>query len=204
MLRGDPALDAQPPHPVEGSAVVPAQLPPDVAVFTGRDRYIERLDRIVDDAAALVAITGMGGVGKTALAVHWAHRARDRFPDGQLYLDLHAYSPAAAVGPLDALGRLLGDLGVPAGQVPGDLDRATAAYRSLLAGKRVLVVCDNADHPDQVRPLLPPGPGSLALVTSRDRLSGLVAWDGARRVELDVLTVDEAVGLLARIVGDRA
>src|SRR5207248_6421269 len=150
-----------------------------------------------------VAITGPGGLGKTALALRWAHCARDRFPDGQLYLDLHGYSGIAPVPPLDAVGRLLRDLGMPAERVPHDLDEAAAAYRSLLSDKRMLVVLDNARHPDQVRPLLPGGSTAFTVVTGRDRFSGMLARDGFRRVPLDALAADEATALLTHVVGDR-
>ncbi|MDG6101377.1 tetratricopeptide repeat protein [Dactylosporangium aurantiacum] len=205
ILRSDPTLELVRTTSAHAAAGVPAQLPPDVADFTGRAGELDQLDAILDETATVVitAITGSGGIGKTALAVHWAHRVRDRFPDGQLYLNLHGYSAATPTPPLDALGRLLRDLGVPAEQVPDELDEAIGAYRSLLADRRVLVLLDNANHPDQIRPLLPGGPGSLALITSRDRLSGLVARDGARRVVLDVLAPDKAVALLSQIVGDR-
>jgi tetratricopeptide (TPR) repeat protein len=154
------------------------------------------------DSAALVLISGTAGVGKTALAVRWAHRAADRFPDGQVYANLHGYARAVPVRPIEALSRFLRALGVPAERVPDDVDEAAALYRSVLADRRVLVVLDNVATPDQVRPLLPGGPGSGVLVTSRDRLSGLVALDGARRVGLDVLAPDEAAELIARVVGD--
>ncbi|WP_412543737.1 BTAD domain-containing putative transcriptional regulator [Longispora sp. K20-0274] len=182
---------------------VPAQLPPGVAGFTGRAAQLAQLDVLLGPGgpAAIGSVVGAGGVGKTALAVRWAHRVRDRFPDGQLYADLHGYSGVPPVRPLDALTRFLRALGVPEAAIPTDVDEASALYRSQLADRRVLVVLDNARHPDQVRPLLPGGPGSRALVTSRDRLAGLTARDGARRLVLDVLGPDEAVALLAAVIG---
>jgi tetratricopeptide (TPR) repeat protein len=143
----------------------------------------------------------MAGVGKTALAVHWGHRVRSRFPDGQLYLDLRGYSPGPSVSAREALSHMLRSFGVPP-EVSADADLAVGHYRSLLAGRRVLVVLDNAASADQVRPLLPGGPGSLVLVSSRQRLSGLVARDGARQVTLDVLDPDDAVQLLSRLLGE--
>src|SRR4029450_3682725 len=124
------------------------------------------------------AIAGTAGVGKTALAVHWGHRVRDKFPDGQLYVNLRGGAAAPPLPPLAALAHMLRSLGVPAEQVPTELDLAAANYRSVLSGKRVLVVLDNAADPDQVRPLLPGESGCLVVVTSRDRLGGVVGPRG--------------------------
>ncbi|MBW4704682.1 MULTISPECIES: BTAD domain-containing putative transcriptional regulator [unclassified Micromonospora] len=184
----------------------PAQLPPDVAYFTGRSTQLAALDALLVGATAargpvvISTITGMAGVGKTALAVHWAHRVRRHFPDGQLYVNLRGYSTASPVRESEALAGFLHALGVPADQVPVDPGQAAALFRTMLDGRRMLVMLDNAASADQVRPLLPGAAGCLALVTSRDRLSGLVAVDGARRLDLDVLTVDEAGTLLTRII----
>jgi DNA-binding SARP family transcriptional activator len=180
--------------------VTPAQVPADVPGFTGRQAALAELD----DLAAgqpVVTIAGTAGVGKTALAVRWAHHARDRFRDGRLYVDLRGYSTDPPLRPVDALARFLHALGVPAEQVPTDVDEAAALYRSLLAERRILVLLDNAHHPDQVRPLLPGAPGCLALVTSRDALTGLVARDGARSLRLGVLSAAEADALLAHLLG---
>jgi len=179
--------------------VTPAQLPAGIADFTGRAAQLRELDE--HRPAAPVLIVGTAGVGKTALAVHWAHRVGDRFPDGRLYLDLRGYATNPPVRPIDALARFLPALGVPLEQVPTDVDAATALYRSVLAGRRMLVLLDNAHHPDQVRPLLPGTPGSLAVITSRDAMTGLVARDGARRLRLDVLPAEQASALLARLLG---
>jgi DNA-binding SARP family transcriptional activator len=188
--------------------VVPAQLPAAVAGFTGRRRQLDRLGGMLAGPGAgngpvlpLATITGTAGIGKTALAVHWAHQVRGRFPDGQLYANLRGYDPGPPLRPLDALSAFLAALGVAVEEVPTDLEPAAALYRSILADRRVLVVLDNAHHADQVRPLLPGGAGCLALVTSRDPLGGLVARDGAIRLALSVLTATEARELLVALLG---
>jgi tetratricopeptide (TPR) repeat protein len=197
-----------------GQPLLPAtpvcQLPMDVAGFTGRTDGLAVLDGLLaaagdGQATAVVisAIAGTAGVGKTALAVHWAHRVRERFPDGQLFVNLHGYAPGPATSPLQALVQLLRGLGVEADQIPVEVEQAAGLYRSLLASRRMLVVLDNARDAEQVRPLLPGGPACLVVVTSRDRLAGLVASHGARRLTLDVLTPAEAGGLLAQILGAR-
>ncbi|WP_158894315.1 AfsR/SARP family transcriptional regulator [Amycolatopsis anabasis] len=208
ILDDDAALSPHSgPVVVAGGTAVPAQLPADVAGFTGRQAQLDRLDDLLaagaETGAAVVisAIDGTAGVGKTALAVHWAHRLRDRFADGQLFVNLHGYAPAPPMRPIEALARFLRALGVPADQVPANLEEAAALYRSLLADRRVLVVLDNASHPDQIRPLLPGAPGCLVLVTSRSVLGGLIAYDGARSLQLDVLTTGEARALLERLLG---
>jgi tetratricopeptide (TPR) repeat protein len=187
---------------------VPAQLPADVPGFTGRAGELAELAALastVDGAPAVLisAVSGMAGVGKTALAVRWAHRVRRQFPDGQLFLDLRGYDPARPVRPGAALARFLSALGLSGVDIPLDEDEAAATYRSLLDGRRVLVVLDNAASVEQVRPLLPGSPTCLVLVTSRDPLPGLIARHGARRLTLDVLPPDEAVGLLRGLVGSR-
>ncbi|MFG3712505.1 BTAD domain-containing putative transcriptional regulator [Micromonospora sp. NPDC047730] len=201
-----------PPRPVEPAPPrmpghrPPAQLPADVAHFTGRSSQMAALDTLLaastgaSGPVVVATITGMAGVGKTALAVHWAHRVRQHFPDGQLYVNLRGYSTANPVREGEALAGFLHALGVPAEQIPVDPGQAAALLRTLLDGRRMLLVLDNAASADQVRPLLPGTPGCLALVTSRDRLSGLVAIDGARRIALDVLTGAEASALLTRII----
>ena len=209
VLRRDEALLAAPAQqlrPVTAAtpATVPRELPPDPPDFTGRRELLDRLDESLPDGARPARPTvlcGMAGVGKTTVAVHWGHRVAGRFPDGQVYLDLRGYAAGPPVPPLAAIGQLLGALGVSRAQVPVELDAATGLYRTLLVDRRMLLVLDNARDAEQVRPLLPAAPGCLALVTSRDRLTGLVARDGARRLALDVLAPTDAAELVARLLG---
>jgi DNA-binding SARP family transcriptional activator len=215
ILADDPArlrpLAAAPPAAAAAAPpppVVPRQLPADVPAFTGRARQLRALDALLRPVAdsqpgscPVCAVEGTAGVGKTALAIRWAHRVADRFPDGQLYVNLRGYATGAPLSPIQALSGFLRALGVPADQVPSDLDEAAAGYRSRLADRRVLVLLDNAASAEQVRPLLPGGGGCLVLVTSRDQLAGLVARDGAHRLALDVLPAGEARALLARTLG---
>lgn len=193
----------RPAQPPPRAPVPPAQLPADVAGFTGRTEQLARLNALLPDTGTVMitAIDGMAGVGKTALAVHWAHRVADRFPDGQLYVDLRGYDAERPLAPVEVLAGFLHALGLRGADIPMAEDAAGSAYRSLLAAKRVLVVLDNAASAEQVRPLLPAGAGCLALVTSRDRLGGLVARDGARWFDLDVLAPAEAHTLLVHALG---
>jgi DNA-binding SARP family transcriptional activator/tetratricopeptide (TPR) repeat protein len=200
------------PAPAAPPSPVPAQLPPAVAGFAGREPELATLDRLLDAmaatsqeapaAVAISVISGTPGVGKTALALHWAHRAKERFPDGQLYVNLRGFDPGgAALDPDEAVCGFLDTLGVPAAQVPPGLAARAALYRSVLAGKRILVVLDNARDPEQVRPLLPGSAGCTAIVTSRSDLTGLAAVDGAHSVPLKLLSVAEARSLLTRRLG---
>ncbi|MGM1063044.1 ATP-binding protein [Saccharothrix sp. Mg75] len=185
-------------------AVVPRQLPAPPRHFAGREAELAALDRLADEAAdtaAVCAIGGTAGIGKTALAVHWARLAADRFPDGHLYVNLRGYGPGAPLSPAEAVRGFLDALAVPPPEVPTTPDGQTGLYRSLLAGKRVLVLLDNARDAEQVRPLLPGSPGCLALVTSRDRLAGLIAVEDAHPLRLDPLTPPEARTVLADRVG---
>jgi DNA-binding SARP family transcriptional activator/uncharacterized protein HemY len=206
-LLDDSPTDAGPaPAAPAGGRPQPAELPADVPVFTGRARELKELDRLTattDPPSTVVisAVSGTAGVGKTALATRWAHQARDRFPDGQLYIDLRGYDPEQPVTPGDALARFLRSLGLAGEQVPADVDERAARYRSLLDGRRMLVLLDNARSVDQVRPLLPGSAGIVVLITSRDTLPGLVVRHGARRLDLDVLREDDAVKLLSRLLG---
>jgi tetratricopeptide (TPR) repeat protein len=219
ILRADPALlvggAPDPPSDEDDSVLdkavldkavpVPAQLPADVADFTGRADDLRRLHSLLTDgdrpASAVVTVTGMAGVGKTALAVHFGHQVADRFGDGQLYVDLRGYAPVAPVAPIEALAQFLRALGVPAESVPTDLAEAAARYRSLLANRRMLVILDNAGSADQVRPLLPGSQTCRVVITSRDRLGGLIAREGARPVAVTVFDAGAALTLLTRILG---
>ncbi|MFD7506000.1 BTAD domain-containing putative transcriptional regulator [Streptomyces sp. NPDC059850] len=198
------------PHtaPAAGTAV-PAQLPPDVAHFTGRERELGGLDsllRATATAAVIGVIAGSGGLGKTTLAVHWAHRVRDRFPDGQLYVNLRGFGPTgSAMTVAEAVRGFLDAFQVPAHRIPATVEAQTALYRSLLADRRVLVLLDNARDAEQVRPLLPGSPGCLVVLTSRNELTGLVVAEQARPLPLDLLGRAEARELLiGRIGAERA
>jgi DNA-binding SARP family transcriptional activator/tetratricopeptide (TPR) repeat protein len=204
ILRGE----LGPPAATRRGPPVPAQLPADVAVFAGRGEELSRLDKLVTgsapDSTAVVisAVSGAAGVGKTALAVHWAHTVANRFPDGQLYVNLRGFDPSGQMmSPAEALRGFLDALGVPPAGIPASLDTQIARYRSLLAGKRVLVVLDNARDAEHARPLLPGTATALALVTSRNHLTPLVATEGAYAMTLDVLSTEEARDLLMRRLG---
>ncbi|GGO69592.1 AfsR/SARP family transcriptional regulator [Nonomuraea cavernae] len=210
ILNADPALDLAP-RTITISAppsdTTPAQLPLDTWGFTGRDRELAELDLLADvrDTPPVVLIVGTPGVGKTALAVRWAHRHGDRFPDGQLYVNMRGFDQDRP--PLDSfaiLRRFLSSLGVDPGATPEDVDEAAALFRSLLARRRVLIVLDNARSADQVRPLLPGSATCAVLVTSRNRLRGLVAHEGARLLQLGPLTEDEASDLLRVALAGRS
>jgi DNA-binding SARP family transcriptional activator/Tfp pilus assembly protein PilF len=196
------------PDPAPPATAAPAQLPPDVAGFTGRFEPLKTLDDVLPDvdgpatAVVVAAIAGPPGVGKTALAVHWGHRVRAHFPDGQLYVNLRGHAATAPMSALEALTHLMRSLGMAPEEIDSaDAELAAGQYRSLLARRRVLVVLDDAAGVDQVRPLLPAGAGSMVLVTSRIRLTGLAARDGARLITLDVLDAEEALDLLTHMLG---
>jgi DNA-binding SARP family transcriptional activator/tetratricopeptide (TPR) repeat protein len=189
----------------------PAQLPLDIADFTGREGPLRSMTAMLTEPGTaaggarpvtIAAINGTAGVGKTALALHWAHQVAAQFPDGQLHVDLLGYAPAGPMEPAEALARFLRALGVPGKQVPGGTAESAAMFRSLLAGKRMLLLLDNAADADQVRPLLPGGPGCFVVVTSRDRLAGLSVTHGARRMTVDVLPAAESGRLLTRLLGE--
>ena len=190
----------------------PAQLPPDLSRFTGREPQLRQLDAIAAavspapgaaaGAAAIAAIDGMAGVGKTTLAVHWTHRVAPRFPGGQLYVNLRGFDPGGApVRPDEAVRGFLDALDVPPERVPATLEAQVGLYRSLLSGRRVLVLLDNASDAGQVRPLLPGAPGCVTVVTSRTQLAGLVTTSGAVPVTLDLPTDGEARELLEHRLG---
>jgi tetratricopeptide (TPR) repeat protein len=186
----------------------PAQLPATVGGFSGRAWAVAELEAAISGGAGTVvisAIGGMAGVGKTALAVHFAHRVAARFPDGQLYVNLRGFDQAGPpLAPAAAIRGFLEALNVPSARIPPDLEAQAGLYRSLLAGRRMLILADNARDPSQIRPLLPGAAGCLVLVTSRNQLTGLAATDGARLIGLDVLTETEARDLLvARLGHDR-
>ncbi|WP_410815522.1 BTAD domain-containing putative transcriptional regulator [Micromonospora sp. 050-3] len=200
ILRQDTSIAAP---AVAAPTRVAAQLPPPVPTFTGRDAELAVLDALVDRGGTVV-VSGTAGVGKTALAVHWAHRAAERFPDGQLYVNLRGFDPAATpTEPARALHGFLEALGVPVARMPRDPDTMASLYRTTVAGKRLLVVLDNARDAEQVRPLLPGSPDCLAIVTSRDQLIPLVVTESAQPVPLDLLSPGEARDMLVRRLGER-
>jgi len=204
ILRADPGL-AEPSAPVAEPAAVPvrpAQLPATVPDFTGRASFVSELSAVLASSGtgvmAVSALAGIGGVGKTTLAVHIAHQARAAFPDGQLYVDLQGAGSRAAE-PETVLGSFLRALGTADSAIPDSLEERSALYRSVLDGRRVLILLDNAKDAAQVRPLLPGTSGCAALVTSRVRMVDLA---GAHLVDLDVMSPDEALALFTKIVGD--
>ncbi|MBF8194207.1 tetratricopeptide repeat protein [Nonomuraea sp. K274] len=212
ILAADPHLAV----PAQAAAVhaprlpTPAQLPYGMPDFIGRDAELRRLDALCAAGAGgssrpvvISALGGMAGVGKTALAVNWAHRVRHRFPDGQLYVNLRGFDPTGpAMKPAEAIRGFLDAFAVPPQQIPISLEAQAALYRSLLADQRVLLILDNAESAEQVRPLLPGSPECLVLVTSRDQLSGLVAGEGAQPLVVDMLSPEESRELLARRLGE--
>jgi DNA-binding SARP family transcriptional activator len=214
ISAGTVTASAGPPGPVPApaearipqSVPAPAQLPTDVADFTGREDQVKHLSDLLasgalDDDLGVVRIAlvaGSGGLGKTSLAVHAAHRVKGNFPDGQLYVDLLGATPQP-LPPADVLARFLRDLGVDGRDIPADDDERAARYRTVLAGRRVLVVLDNARDAAQVRPLLPGTASCAVLVTTRSRMPDLAS---TRLVDLNVLDDDEALALFAKVVGD--
>ncbi|GAA1755117.1 tetratricopeptide repeat protein [Luedemannella helvata] len=210
VLRQEPVgKSAASPQPSAEEPRPPAQLPADIHQFTGRLAAISQLDGLLDahhstSAVVIAAVSGTAGVGKTAVAVHWAHRVGHRFPDGQLYVNLRGFEPSGSpMAAAEAVTGFLDALGYPSQRLPADPAAQLGLYRSLLVGRRVLLVLDNARDAEQVRPLLPTAPGCFAVVTSRDPLAGLVASDGAHPLALDVLSHDDAEHLLAQRIGPR-
>jgi DNA-binding SARP family transcriptional activator/tetratricopeptide (TPR) repeat protein len=210
ILRHDPSLAWNAPIDLAlpPASPVPAQLPLATPTFVCRDHELAALDELLPDGAApggrTAVVTGMAGVGKTTLAVHWSRRVIDRFPDGQLYVDLRGFDPQRdPVEPARVLRQFLTALGEASASLPDDVDELTHRYRTLLSGRRTLIVLDNAYDEAQVRPLIPGGEGCIVIVTSRRDLTGLVARDGARPISLKIMTEEEAYALLAGRLGDR-
>ncbi|MFJ9634695.1 AfsR/SARP family transcriptional regulator [Streptomyces sp. NPDC101175] len=196
------------------SLMIPAQLPMKVSNFSGREEQLAELTRMLTptdgpqsgesgSAVVVSAVSGTAGVGKTALAVRWAHQSREAFPDGQLYVDLRGYDADEPVSAAQALVGFLTALGVPGQEIPLRLDDRAARYRTAVDGRRLLVLLDNAASTAQIRPLLPGSPTCKVLITSRDALSSLVSVHGAHRVVLDVLAPHEARALLRALIGPR-
>jgi tetratricopeptide (TPR) repeat protein len=200
ILNGGPAAPA-PPVTSPSAPAAPRHLPAPPQAFTGRASELSDLDRIHDASTVVIAaIDGMAGIGKTALAVHAAHRIADRYPHGQLFIDLHGYTQGVApIEPAEALDHLLRALGMPGTQIPASLDQRAALYRSRLADQQMLIVLDNAATETQVQPLLPGSPGCLVLITSRRRLAGL---DHTHTLSLDTLPTPDAVTLLLHTAGE--
>jgi DNA-binding SARP family transcriptional activator len=196
-------------RPAPARPPVPRQLPVAPRHFAGRARELNGLSRLLSPpggnppgVVVIAAIGGTAGIGKTALAVHWAHQIAERFPDGQLYINLRGFDPSGTpVTAADAIRRFLDALHAPAHQIPSTAEAQQDLYRSLLASRRMLIVLDNARDTEQVQPLLPGGPGCLVLVTSRRQLTGLIAAEGAHPVTLDLLGPAEAGELLAQSLG---
>ncbi|TQN32225.1 tetratricopeptide (TPR) repeat protein [Haloactinospora alba] len=196
-----------------GDVTIPRQLPMAVSGFVNRTVELSQLDTLVpakDDttgrtsgAVVISAIGGSPGVGKTTLALHWAHRMRYRYVDGDLYVNMRGHGPGPRLDASTALDSLLRTLEVPSERIPDDLDGRSALYRSRLDGKHMLILIDDAVSPEQVRPLLPASPTCLVLVTSRSTLSGLVAREGAQRMSLDTLTTEESLSLLRTHLGQQ-
>ncbi|MDH6131208.1 DNA-binding SARP family transcriptional activator/DNA-binding XRE family transcriptional regulator/Ni2+-binding GTPase involved in maturation of urease and hydrogenase [Kitasatospora sp. MAA4] len=208
VLRQQLPLAQRPEHPAPAERMaLPAQLPARTGPYVGRRRQLRDLDALVSPDPAgrshVVAVVGAPGVGKTALATQWAHARREHFEDGQLFVDLRGHSALPTLRPADVLAQFLRALGAPPDQLPADEDEAAALYRTLLADKQMLIVLDNARDSEQVRPLIPGAQRCAVVITSRSRLAGLVASDGARQLVLDVLDPDEARQLLASTVGER-
>jgi DNA-binding SARP family transcriptional activator/tetratricopeptide (TPR) repeat protein len=181
----------------------PNLLPRSIPHFVGRTGELAQLSALAQcDEVPITILAGAGGLGKTALAVYWGRLNAHRYPDAQLFLDLHGFGPHGSLTPSAAVAALLGAIGVPPEAVPVELDRAAAELRGRLAAKRVLMVLDNAESADQIRPLIPSGPGSAVVVTSRNRLAGLTMSHGAVRIDLAHLAPDESIAIMRTVVGN--
>ncbi|WP_168801353.1 AfsR/SARP family transcriptional regulator [Glycomyces buryatensis] len=205
ILRDDPALSATPAAPAAAprpaSLPAPAQLPADSVHFTGRAGQLATLDALLGPGPQVAVLSGIGGSGKTTLALHWAHRWRERFPDGQLYVNLRGFDRAPPLSPLDALAGFLRALGVPTEAIPSDVDEAAALLRSRLADTQTLLILDNAKNAAQVKPLLPATAGCAAVVTSRSRLPELAALHDALQITVASLDLADSVELLEHLLG---
>jgi DNA-binding SARP family transcriptional activator/Flp pilus assembly protein TadD len=199
QIHADLLAGTDTPRPSAAGRAVPQQLPADPRAFTGRSDALARLDALASrgdqGAAPVIVVHGPGGIGKTTLAIRWAGQVRDQYPDGQLFVDLRGFSPSSPMTPEQALAALLGGMGITADRIPAGVEAASALWRTTLAGRRALVVLDNARDAQQVRPLLP-GPESTVVITSRSQLRGLVARDGATQVPLDRLDPAESTAFL--------
>ncbi|WP_051795356.1 BTAD domain-containing putative transcriptional regulator [Kibdelosporangium aridum] len=196
--------------PAKTSRFVPAQLPADVVGFSGRRHQLAALDSLLAEvrggnsaAMVIAAIAGTAGVGKTALALHWAHKNKHHFPDGQLYVNLRGYDPDEPVDPADALAAFLRALGVETHSIPRDVNERSALFRTVVADRRMLMVLDNARAANVVRPLLPGTSEAFVVITSRESLRGLAVREGARLIDLGVLSLAESRALMTTLIGDR-
>ncbi len=217
ILRQDATLDPPPAAITVTRAtgmtvgVVPAQLPLAASTFVGRHGELSALDAVMSaadraraegtPAVSIAAVSGTAGVGKTTLAVQWAHRAASRFPDGQLYVNLRGFNPGAVMDPTEAIRGFLEAFGIPARRIPAVAASQAGLYRSVLANKRVLIVIDNARDDEHVRPLLPGAGGCLVVVTSRHQLTGLIATEGAQPLTLGLPSAIDAHAMLTRRLG---
>ncbi|SMC58173.1 DNA-binding transcriptional activator of the SARP family [Kibdelosporangium aridum] len=196
--------------PAKASRFVPAQLPADVVCFSGRRHQLAALDSLLAEvrggnsaAMVIAAIAGSAGVGKTALALHWGHKNKHHFPDGQLYVNLRGYDPDEPVDPADALAAFLRALGVETHSIPRDVNERSALFRTVVADRRMLMILDNAQAASVVRPLLPGTSEAFVVITSRDSLRGLAVREGARLIDLGVLSLAESRALMTTLIGDR-
>ncbi|MFI0411516.1 tetratricopeptide repeat protein [Actinomadura sp. 3N508] len=182
---------------------IPRQLPRRSRHFTDREAECSNLDDLYHNSADLVVVSGLGGVGKTALAVHWGHQNKNHFPDGQFYANLHGYDPSTSIAAEDVLDNFLRALGVAPNQIPNTLDAMAAAFRSEINERRMLIILDNARSAAQIRPLLPSSGNCMVLITSRSKLKSLIAQDGAELIDLKPLAEADALNLLQAVADTR-
>jgi DNA-binding SARP family transcriptional activator/tetratricopeptide (TPR) repeat protein len=216
LLGADPSAELRAVHAailaaedvvgIEDRTPIPRQLLPDAARFAGRVAELAELDRVLaehtgpEGSPLVIALHGPGGIGKTALALHWAHRHRERFSDGQIYVDMRGYGPEEPIDPATALDVVLRAIGVPPARIPAGAEERSALLRTALFGRRTVLFMDNVRDASQVRPLLP-GAGNLLLVTSRNELHGLAVHDGAWRLNLRELSMEDSVTLVGNVIG---